>query len=245
MIDETFVREIRKMACLYYPEDGRDVKIYEVDGRQYSDAVLTPIQLPSPTPLEVDTLTAIKDYIERDPDGLLGNVVILVGGPSEVNVLSPIIGPFKQRYRHMFAKVPRNSFRFGEFQNVENFIIALQSLFVQDDTTENILKIVGNITDGIVKAFKDDGVTQQITVRAGVTKVADIPVPNPVILRPYRTFMEIAQPASRFLLRMRSGEHAPTCALFEADGGAWALKAVTDIKEWLIFALPKGTIVLA
>lgn len=33
---------------------------------------------------------------------------------------------------------------------------------------------------------------------------------------------------------MKSG---PTCALFEADGGAWKLQAIQNIKDYLVAAL--------
>ena len=57
-------------------------------------------------------------------------------------------------------------------------------------------------------------------------------VPNPVILRPYRTFPEVEQPASSFIFRMKENDGV-CCALFEADGGAWKNEAMRNIKEYL------------
>ena len=50
--------------------------------------------------------------------------------------------------------------------------------------------------------------------------MADVKVPNPVTLRPFRTFIEVEQPESKFIFRMREGGR---CAIFEADGahGSW------------------------
>ncbi|MEB9776454.1 hypothetical protein P4K25_31445, partial [Bacillus cereus] len=59
-------------------------------------------------------------------------------------------------------------------------------------------------------------------------------VPNPVQLSPYRTFVEVEQPESKFVFRMREGAR---CGLFEADGGAWKLEAMNNIKEYLKEAL--------
>lgn len=55
------------------------------------------------------------------------------------------------------------------------------------------------------------------------------------MLRPYRTFREVEQPASRFVLRLQSGQGdgMPKAALFEADGGAWRLTAIEAIARWL------------
>ena len=66
--------------------------------------------------------------------------------------------------------------------------------------------------------------------------VADVVVPNPVTLMPRRTFFEIEQPASPFIFRMQSG---PTCALFEADGGAWQQEAMQRIAIYLRQKLSK------
>jgi len=58
---------------------------------------------------------------------------------------------------------------------------------------------------------------------------------NPIRLRPYRTFREIEQPASLFVLRLQKGRDGelPRAALFEADGGQWKLEACQAIKHWL------------
>ena len=63
-------------------------------------------------------------------------------------------------------------------------------------------------------------------------------------LAPYRTFPDVAQPESTFILRMKGGsEHqAPTAALFEADGGKWALMAVERIAEHLSIELEGWTV---
>ena len=64
-------------------------------------------------------------------------------------------------------------------------------------------------------------------------KVDDI-VPNPCRLRPIRTFTEVEQPASLFVFRLEQGSNETvTGALFEADGGAWKLEAMSNIKRYL------------
>jgi hypothetical protein len=112
-------------------------------------------------------------------------------------------------------------------------------MFVQDENTAAILKIVGNIKEEASNTFADDGITQSVATRAGISRVEIVPVPNPVTLRPYRTFMEIEQPASTFVFRMKSGKgQPPTCALYEADGRMWRLEAIKKIKEWLADKMP-------
>ena len=54
----------------------------------------------------------------------------------------------------------------------------------------------------------------------------DVLVPNPVKLQPFRTFHEISQPEIAFVFRMKNSQSGVSCALFEADGGAWKFNAV-------------------
>ena len=49
-------------------------------------------------------------------------------------------------------------------------------------------------------------------------------------LRPFRTFQEVEQPESEFLLRM---DEEGNIGLFEADGGMWKLTARQTIKAFL------------
>ena len=103
-------------------------------------------------------------------------------------------------------------------------------MFLKDNTIDDILKVVGNVKDESVRTHIDDGHTQQVTARVGVTKVEDVYIPNPVTLQPRRTFLEIEQPASQFVLRLREGIQ---CALFEAGGGTWKLDAIERIRDFL------------
>ena len=99
-----------------------------------------------------------------------------------------------------------------------------------------LLKFAGTVEQGSVAEYGDDGVTQKATVRQGIASKTDAVVPNPVKLRPYRTFTEVVQPASDFIFRMKE-DRGITCALFEADGGAWKNAAMKNIKECLEFEL--------
>ncbi|WP_235888509.1 RusA family crossover junction endodeoxyribonuclease [Streptococcus pneumoniae] len=54
--------------------------------------------------------------------------------------------------------------------------------------------------------------------------------PNPVTLRPYRTFSEVEQPASLFVFRI---DKQANMALFEADGKRWVADAVGNIAAYL------------
>ncbi len=81
---------------------------------------------------------------------------------------------------------------------------------------------------------EDDGIGQQVTAKAGVQLVQMLAVPNPVTLSPFRTFAEVAQPASLFALRLKDG---PMVLLKQADGSRWQVEAAANIGAFLTNAL--------
>lgn len=84
----------------------------------------------------------------------------------------------------------------------------------------------------------DDGVSQQAIIKTGVTTKDAAFVPNPVSLIPYRTFLEVPQPASDFVFRISEGRGgAPAFKLVAADGGLWKSQAVDNVKNYLVKAL--------
>ena len=59
--------------------------------------------------------------------------------------------------------------------------------------------------------------------------MGNVQVKPRVTLRPFRTFLEVAQPESEFILRLNDrGE----VNLIGADGGAWKLEAVRNIAAY-------------
>lgn len=135
----------------------------------------------------------------------------------------------------------------GKFHAIEDFLIGLQTRFVDSDDRPRLMALLGNVKHESVKTAVDDGVTQIVQARAGVALVSEVAVPNPVLLAPYRTFRDIVQPTSLFVVRVKAGHvgSLPEAGLFEADGGAWRLQAVARIRDWLVEALPKDVAVLA
>lgn len=77
-----------------------------------------------------------------------------------------------------------------------------------------------------------------INMRTGITTKDNVLVPNPVNLIPYRTFLEVEQPASDFVFRVSEGRGgAPVFKLVAADGGVWKSQAVANVKAYLTEAL--------
>ena len=212
-------------------------------GKRYTTRKVYPVMDECPDIIEVNTLTGLVDYLKTNIDNLvLQNLICHVESPTVVSVLSALHGDFNQRSIFIRATVRERQAFFERFLDAEKFNIWLQSGFSDTALTVDgeiratdkglMLKYVGNVRDELVKGTGDDGVSQELTVKVGVASVADVTLPNPVILRPYRTFNEVDQPASSFVFRARSG---PEFALFEADGGAWESEAMKSIKAFMEF----------
>lgn len=205
-----------------------NTRIEDIGAQKYSTQGVHLVQEACAKTLVVNSLTGLIDYLQSEFDGN-NQLLVHVASPTEVNVYSHFT---RDMTRNAFvqAKALLPQFPFGKFQDLEEFNIALQSMFVENEQRGEVLQIVGNVKDENVTNYGDDGVSQQVTAKAGIATVAVIPVPNPVHLMPYRTFIEVDQPESSFVFRMRTG---PDCALFEADGGAWKNEAIGAVRDFL------------
>lgn len=212
-------------------------EIIEVYGEKYSDKNISRISKElRAEKIRSTTLTSIVDYINKNSNDLKGSYIVHVVSPNEVSLISQLDA---DRDREILiaatALVPK--LVLNEYQDTERFIIMLQAMFEQDDTTDLAIvqKVAGTVVDETIQDYKDDGVSQKATIKSGLKK-EDVEVPNPVKLIPYRTFTEVEQPISKFVFRMRQGRGTPECALFEGDGGAWRNLAMDNIKAYFIEA---------
>ena len=224
-------------------QDSVKTEVLELGGAQYvTRPVFEPPRDSVPATIRINTLTGLVDYVTKGADDVTADenaLMIHVVSERQVDVVSGLFGRAEQRKIYATATadavLSKSDFQFGNFYDCESFVIKLLSLFEDFDGRAAVLKVVGNIKEENVRQTGDDGVTQTVTARAGITRVEEVAVPNPVHLAPFRTFREVTQPLSPFVLRMKQGHGGglPTAALFEADGGKWKLDAIQFIREYL------------
>lgn len=222
-------KAINKIQTLCKPE------VLDIHGRKYTDKNVIPVQSPLPSTLVVHTLSSIVDYLEKSIDNLdKKSLAIHVVSPVEVSLLGFLNNSnFCERAEFLSAIFETPNVHNG-YVGLEDFIIGLQAYFVPTETTAAILKVVGNLKDSKVNQFEDDGVTQSVTAKIGIAVSENVTVPNPVKLKPFRTFPEIDQPESLFVFRMRTNPgQAPSCGLWEADNKLWKVEAIQRIAAWL------------
>ena len=115
------------------------------------------------------------------------------------------------------------------FMTYEKAVIELRSLYIPNNGTEYLLKLLSSISNESKVTSSDNGVTQQVEAKSGIALSSMVKVEPRVTLQPFRTFIEVAQPASEFLLRINErGE----IGFFPADGGVWKLEATRNVAAY-------------
>ena len=223
--------------ALQYVVGLKTAEVLDINGGKYVDKNVHRVDKElRASAIQMNTLTSLVDYLKAGVDSMADKMLVQVVSPMKVRVLSMLDAE---------AMIP--DFEYGRYMGNERFIIALQSKFIANDDRALLLQFAGTVKDESIAQYGDDGVTQKATIKTGITSVGDAVVPNPVKLRPFRTFIEVEQPESAFVFRMRQAEgHGVECAIFEADGGAWKNAAMKSIKEYLQYELaelPQFTVI--
>lgn len=204
--------------------------IIEENGYKYSDKELNVISEPTVKPIRVSTLSSLVDLLKAENTLFKKPILIHISNPEFVSVYSGVNLSDKNRETPYIAEFNPVEFRFGYWYNYEQMMIALKSKFVETPELNDVVKLLGTITEENNMKVEDDGFTQTVTVKKGIA-LKDNKAINPrVKLIPYSTFNEVSQPEREFLLRLNGHGEA---ALFEADGGAWQLEACENIAEYL------------
>lgn len=225
-----------KEALVYLMEKMAPVETHDIAGEVFSDRPLHRVDaLRRAEPIRLSTLSSFVDFIKAGYDiemRLYAHVV----SPTEVQLYSELDSERgREHLVQCVANVP--GFAFDRFMPHDSFCIAMQSKFMDSPDRALLLKFAGTVEAGSIAEYGDDGVTQKATVKTGIASKGDAIVPNPVSLTAYRTFIEVEQPAAQYIFRMQQGSGGVQCALFEADGGAWAIAAMQRIRHYLETAL--------
>ena len=233
--------------ALQYVVGLKTAEVLDINGGKYVDKDVHRVDKElRASAIQMNTLTSLVDYLKAGVDSMADKMLVQVVSTMKVRVLSMLDADRKrEELVDVEAMIP--DFEYGRYMGNERFIIALQSKFIANDDRALLLQFAGTVKDESIAQYGDDGVTQKATIKTGITSVGDAVVPNPVKLRPFRTFIEVEQPESAFVFRMRQAEgHGVECAIFEADGGAWKNAAMKSIKEYLQYELaelPQFTVI--
>lgn len=208
--------------------------VQEIDGRTYTDKRIIPVERPRVKTLELTTLNSLVKLIQEESIDYITPLIVQVSSYDAVEVFAGIQTADRKRENPYCCKAETVHIQFDQKLDYESMMIALKSKFVQTSELLELVKLLGSITERNSAQVSDDGFSQNVVVRKGIA-LKDNKTINPIVkLKPYRTFAEIDQPESEFLLRLSDGANV---ALYEADGGAWKLEARKRIADYLREAL--------
>lgn len=214
-----------------YLTSVRENKTYEINGDTYSDHDLVRIEphIYRPSQITVSGLDSIVHLIEREEYHFEEQYPIYVQVKSETEVcVFTSFDEWKVRNVLYRAVCDTNPIKEG-FRSYETAIIELRSRFIQNEGTEYLLGLLSriNVERGITST--DNGVTQTVESRRGISLKQMENIKPRVSLCPYRTFREVEQPESEYLLRL---DEDGNIGFFEADGGIWKLNAKDNIANY-------------
>lgn len=173
-------------------------------------------------------------------DETLGGCLISIESPTEVKLYnSPDAYGRRQCLVKAIAPQTDNKGLFNSFWGGEYFRIWLMTNFVQTDEMKALLAAIAGVQSESVRDEDDDGISQSVAVRSGV-KVTRATLNPFQRLTPYRTFLDIEQPTSTFLFRMKDdAKEGVRFALHDAEGQLWQASAIARIKAYFEDNIPE------
>ena len=213
-------------------------EVVKIAGKEYCTKSLTRYDKPPMAePIKATTLTSLVDYIKESRHELRERMIIQVVSATEVRLYSGLL-PERDRETLFEVNALLPHFEYGREYEQEAFLVSMQACFAPNDDRAAVTILASNIVNTQQATYCDDGISQQAVNKTGITTKDTALVPNPVKLIPYRTFLEVDQPASEFVFRIREGHGgAPLFKLVAADGGLWKSQAVDNVKHFLVEAL--------
>ena len=218
----------------------------EVEGSVYSNQQLVHIQDKKPMPRCIDLtgLDSICKMVRNEAEHVGLQIFIQVKDYKSVSVFTSLDADEDRLYLYKcVADTP--AVTTDRFLSYEKAVIELRSLYIPNEGTKYLLQLLSSISNESKVTSSDNGVTQQVEARSGIALNSMVKIEPRVTLQPFRTFIEVEQPASEFLLRINErGE----IGFFPADGGVWKLEATRNVAGYFETALKDlidaGTVVV-
>lgn len=229
MENNNIVKDIQKIV------EENKVQIITVGDRTFSTKELDEIKPVKDRAKEIrfSDLSSIVEIVKREIDKFVCPLYINIETEKRVSVITSLDAN-KEREMPYSAIAEGSEFRFGSAYDYEKFVIAIRSLFVQTEDTTGLLELLKKVASVESVEMEDDGVTQKVIAKQGALLAENVKVAPIRKLAPFRTFIEVEQPESEFLFRVSDRN---SFALYEADGGAWTIKAKKNIRTFFEQAL--------
>lgn len=241
MNDPTSVTATAVEAIADLARRGAEPRTTKVGDYTFSKGALERVDTDptDPVPLEFFTLGGFADYLKAE--GEAEKPLVHVVSPTQVDAVSRLIGQDKNRRRVPARAICRTAklagFQFNAFLPLEALHIALQTCFAPSKgQVDELRRFCAAVRSTQETGVDDDGVSQTVAAKSGIAAVLTTKVNNPWPLAPWRTFAELDQPISPFVLRFKEAGD-PQVGLFETGDAIWQVIAVKAIAGYLREAL--------
>lgn len=220
------IKEIERMSA---------PTIHEVEGSIFSNQELVHVMDKKPMPRCIDLtgLDSICKMVRCEAEHVGLQIFIQVKDYHNVSVFTALDDDEDRLYLYKCA-ADTPAVTTDRFMAYEKAVIELRSLYIPNEGTKYLLQLLSSISNESKVTSSDNGVTQQVEARSGIALNSMVKIEPRVTLQPFRTFIEVEQPASEFLLRINErGE----IGFFPADGGVWKLEATRNVAGYFETAL--------
>jgi hypothetical protein len=214
-------------------EQGREIRLAKIHGQSVSKDAggnLHIVKEPMPQALGLNSSTGIVDFIASEFTGTLG-VIIEVDSPNSISVLGSLNS---DQQRPVFATAKVDDIKIdAKWMEIDETIITLFTRTEKTDERDQLIEKLGKIDTNHGVKTEDDGISQQVTVKRGVSMRDQSTVKPIVKLKPYRTFRELQQPEVMYLIRLTQTDGKVMAMLKETCDPTWILEGKKAVKAAL------------
>ena len=217
---KAMIEKIEKMA---------GPKVYHIGEEDFASQALVRVEPKKDFPRSINLtgLDSVCKMVRNEATDLFPDdqILIQVADYLTVKVFTTLDGEM-DRYALYTCEADTPRVHTNGFMSHEEAVVQLRSLYIPNEDLTYLLKLMSGISTESKVTSNDNGVSQTVEAKSGVALTASVEVRPYVNLQPFRTFLEVPQPESMFLLRLKEGGNV---GLFEADGGVWKLEASRNI----------------
>ena len=214
--------------------------LFQIDGKDFladKDGGYTEVKpdLEMVENIHLSSLDAIVAFVKTEAVKRYNVVYITIPDHKTVKCFTHPLNDFRMNREYLYTADATDVPGWSEKVSLtfEEALIALRTRFQPTADTDYALKLLSDITTGSKVTFNDNGVATSVVTKKGIDLQSNTAIRPIIKLRPYRTFQEVAQPESQFLIRINERN----ITFVEADGGMWKLDARNTVKKYLEQAL--------
>ncbi len=181
----------------------------------------------------IEGIFGFLDYLKNPSQMMLE--FINVESATEIKVIGRVTPGTAHRLLAV-AEARTKQFPYGKQLSLEDFVLSVQVCFKDSHDKAELLSAVSKVVQDSRIVQEDDGITQTIEVKSGVSLKENKRI-NPVRrLEAFRSFPGFASPEATFLFRAHKDEKGVKFSLTDMEGDNWIGLTINALREIFIKA---------